>query len=205
MKTELIISFFFARLLVAPLVGAEKCPNCGVEVVTVGTVSDDETKPSKNQWVWDRSSCANLLHDKDSLICTRCWLVKDRTEPTVWMRSSELPSVFVIPLSAAIRGFPAPKNSANYDQRFEAKNRVESLSFWCEDSKELIAGFQRYCEEHGLTIKVERSERHPREAYVLVEQKPIAQQAGTGQPATAPELKSEGKDKPQPESIVAPR
>jgi hypothetical protein len=31
------------------------------------------------------------------------------------------------------------------------------------------------------------------------------QQAGAGQPATASESKSEGKDKPQPESKVAPR
>jgi len=170
-----MILFCFASLLAPPLMAAEKCPNCGVEVVTVGKVSDDETKPSKNQWVWNRSSCANLLHDEDSLICTRCWLVKDRTEPTVWMRSSELPSSFVVALSAAIRGFPAPKDSANYDQRFEGKKRLESLSFWCEDSKDLIASFRRYCEEHGLTIKVERSERYPREASVEVEQKPIAQ------------------------------
>jgi hypothetical protein len=32
-----------------------------------------------------------------------------------------------------------------------------------------------------------------------------AEQGGDDQPATAPELKSEGKDKPQPESKVAPR
>ena len=32
-----------------------------------------------------------------------------------------------------------------------------------------------------------------------------AEQAGADQPATAPELKSEGKDKPKPESKVAPR
>jgi hypothetical protein len=31
------------------------------------------------------------------------------------------------------------------------------------------------------------------------------EQAGADQPTTAPELKSEGKDKPQPESKVAPR
>ena len=179
MKTAIILCCF-ASLLVPSLVAAEKCPNCGVEVVTVGKISDDEAKPSKNQWVWDRSSCANLLHDKDSLICTRCWLVKDRTEPAVWMRSSELPSSFVVPLSAAIRGFPAPKDSANYVQRFDGKQRIESLSFWCEDSKDLIANFRKYCAEHGLTFEVERSERYPTEAYVKVEQKPIAQQAGTG-------------------------
>jgi hypothetical protein len=33
----------------------------------------------------------------------------------------------------------------------------------------------------------------------------LVQQGGADQPATAPELKSEGKDKPQPESKVRPQ
>ena len=40
--------------------------------------------------------------------------------------------------------------------------------------------------------------------FSTLSQKP-AEQGGTGQPATAPESKPEGKDKDQPESKLAPR
>ncbi len=40
---------------------------------------------------------------------------------------------------------------------------------------------------------------------VFLTESPEADQGGADQPATAPELKSEGKDKPQPEKEVRPR
>ena len=42
------------------------------------------------------------------------------------------------------------------------------------------------------------------EVMKVLQEKPISEQAGTGQPATRPESKPEGCDKPQPESGVAP-
>ena len=189
-----------SSLLVLPSVAADKCPACGGAVTTVGKVTDDKTKESKNLEVWDRSSCAFTGHDEDSVICTRCWCVEDRTEPTVWIRSSKLPNSFFIPLSKAIREFPAPKDSAGYEQRFEGEKRIESLSFWCTDAPDLIAKYQRYCKEHDLTLELDRSERYPKKVFVDVEQKPIAQQGGAGQPATRPESKSEDSDKPQTKS-----
>ena len=173
MKSAILLCGF-ASLLVLPLLAVDKCPVCGGAVTTVGKITDDETKPSKNQWVWNRSSCANLLFDEDSLICTRCWFAEDGNEPTTWMRSSVLPDSFFIPLTEAIRGFPAPKNSASYYQRFVGKQRIESLSFWCADSAELITSFRKYCREHVLTIELKRSERFPNEVFVDVGQKPNA-------------------------------
>ncbi|MBK1884706.1 hypothetical protein JIN85_20005 [Luteolibacter pohnpeiensis] len=197
-----VLYTFFAIILALPLFGAGECPACGGVVTTVGKVADDETKPSKNQWVWNRSICANLLFDEDSLICTRCWLAKDKNQPDTWMRSSLLPDSFVIPLSDAIRRFPEP---GNYNQRFVGKRRIESMSFWCADSPDLIGKFQNYCKQHDLTLKLTRSERYPKEVFVDVEQKPIAQQDGADQPATASEAKAGGNQKPQTEKEATPR
>lgn len=204
MKNALMLCCL-ASLLVLPLMAADKCPVCGGAVTTVGKVTDDKTKESKNQEVWDRSSCAFTGHDDDSVICTRCWLVQDRTEPKVWIRSSVLPDSFFIPLSKAIREFPAPKDSASYDQRFEGEKRIESMSFWCTDAPDLITKFQKYCKQHALILELKRSERYPKEVFVDVQQKAIAQQAGAGQPTTRSESKPKGSDKPQPEGEARSR
>ena len=57
--------------------------------------------------------------------------------------------------------------------------------------------------EDGLQVLVKDFEK-PFVTFKYKESKP-SEQAGADQPATAPESKSEGKDKSQPESKVAPR
>lgn len=197
MKTILLF-WLFAGLFVLPLSAVEPCPVCGGELTTVGKVKDDPSKPNKNQWVWRRSKqCGLQIFTKDSPICKRCWFVSDSDTPAWWMRSSELPDAFLIPFSAAIRAFPAPPNSASYDQRFVDGSRTESINFRCKNSPELIAKFRKYCKEHKLSIDV--CELSADEVFVDVEPEE-AQQDGAGEPATRSESDLEGGDKPQQES-----
>ena len=138
----------------------------------------------------------NLLFGPDSRIRTRCWHAEDSSEPATWMRSSQLPDSFVTPLVEAIRKFPAPPDSASFDQRFEGKHRMESLFFWRADSPDLIARFQNYCKLHDLTLELKRSERVPNEVYVTADHKPILREPVAKQ--AAPEnLKPDGSQKPK--------
>jgi hypothetical protein len=60
--------------------------------------------------------------------------------------------------------------------------------------KQIVAEYATYCTEVSEFAKLQQRQ---------IEKQ--GQQGGADQPATAPELKSEGKDKPQPESKVRPR
>lgn len=140
----------------------------------------------------------NLLFGPDSRICTRCWHAEDSSEPATWMRSSELPDSFVTPLVEAIRKFPAPPDSASFDQRFVGKHRMESLFFWCADSPNLIARFQNYCKQHELALDLKRSERLPKEVFVTVEHKPILRNPVVER-AVPENLKSDESQKPRAE------
>src|SRR4051794_16051908 len=50
------------------------CPDCGGRLARVGTIHDDQTWPSNNLAVWDRSICGNPSYGTRSVICTTCWL-----------------------------------------------------------------------------------------------------------------------------------
>ncbi len=60
-----------------------------------------------------------------------------------------------------------------------------------------------YCRGSEFFVPVDRADESWRKKLLELrkqEEKPGTEQGGTGQPATRPELKSEGSDKPQPES-----
>ena len=79
--------------------------------------------------------------------------------------------------------------------------RIDGLFFIANHSPEVIEKFRAYCTEHKLEIRVIE---FTKDVGIWVET-PEAQHGGADQPATAPESKPEGKEKPQPESNVAPR
>jgi len=157
---------------------ADACPVCGGKLTTVGTVTDDRTKPSKNISVWNRSICANMFYDDASVICTQCWLSYSKQFQR-WERSSELPDSFRRPLSAGIRGFPVPpakniKSLVVYSQQIAGAKVSESVAFWCTDSDSLISDFRAYARKHNLSIRVEMQGRVRKQIYVAIETKPSA-------------------------------
>lgn len=139
----------------------EKCPHCGGSLTKVGLVKDDESKPSKNISVWNRSICGNVLIGADSPICTQCWLAYSKLLKR-WERSIESRNAFRKPLAEAIQNVPLPskKDIASlvvYSQSITGTNVMESVSFWCSDRSEVIAGLQSYADTNKLKITIRRS------------------------------------------------
>jgi len=153
MKTFILI-LLSMRLATSHLYAADPCPVCKGEVTTVGKIKDDPSNSRKNEWVWSTSpECGPALFDGNSLICKRCWFAKQPMKPDAWwVRSTVLPDSFFIPLSAAIRNFPAPPNLANYDQKFIREHRTDSISFMCKITPEMTSKFRKYCKEHKLSL-----------------------------------------------------
>ncbi len=139
MHTCFIQSFFGALLAMAfPSCRAEVCPWCGGALTKVGDITDDQSKPSKNLGVWNRSICANPFYDQDSVICSQCWHAYSKLLDS-WERSSELPDSFRRPLAEDIRLFPLPSRKditslVVYSQNCTPTQVTESVGFWCIDS-----------------------------------------------------------------------
>jgi hypothetical protein len=157
-------------------VRSKTCPLCGGRLAKARSVTEDDSKLSKNLSVWNGSECGNPLHDALSDICKRCWhayaVYPDGSHR--WERSSELPDSFHHPLTPAIRRFPLPsaediKSSVVYSQQFVGTRIEESVFFWCTDSPDLIASFREYAEKHRLSIRVKRKDPVPGEVTVCVE------------------------------------
>ena len=154
------------------------CPLCGGKLVKAGSIKDDLAKPSKNSAVWNRSICANLLFNDDTIICTQCWMAYSE-QSHLWERSSELPDSFYRPLSTAIRKFPAPparegQSSAVYSQQvFFGATAKESIAYWCADSTNFLSNIRAYAGEHNLVIHVDEQERIPGQVFVSAETRPV--------------------------------
>lgn len=90
-----------------------------------------------------------------------------------------------------------PHGTATYDQRFSEGKLYESVDFRCTDEPRKLALYREYCQKHKLKIKVTKFRE--KEVIIFVRNEE-GHQVGTGQPATSPEMKSEGGYKPQPEA-----
>jgi len=169
--------FFSLVLTLLFLVGvtsvraADGCPLCSGKLVKVGKITDDQSKPSKNLQVWNRSMCANMFYDNDSVICTQCWHAYSK-HFSRWERSSELPGSFRRPLSAAVRKFPLPPAKdiksprVVHSQEIAGAQITESVLFWCTDSPKLLGSFRDYCREHAQRGPCHNYNRAERLGYV---------------------------------------
>lgn len=159
--------FLLAALPVASLAAPDKpCPVCGGRLVAAGTLKDDRSKPSLNLELWNRSYHGDLwpFHSEDSPICSRCFVAYRSTDDR-WVRASELPETFFIPLTAAISGFPVPDKShlrslVVYSQDFPGANadqgREESIGFWTKSSSRVLDPLASYSQKHDLALTVEK-------------------------------------------------
>jgi hypothetical protein len=157
----------------APSPATDVCPLCGGKLVNVGNVPDDPAKPSLNLAVWNRSSCDNLLHGNDSVICTQCRHAYS-TLMQRWERSSEMPDSFQRPLGEAICRFPLPpakdiRSRVVYTQTWTPTQMTESVGFWCVHSPDLISAFRSYARQHDLSLRTQGWGEDPSQVFVVVE------------------------------------
>lgn len=154
------------------------CPVCHGILVTAGSLVDDETKPSRNIDLWNRSYHAAFwpFFSAASLVCSRCFLAF-REGDEKWVRSSEELRSFHVPLLPAITGFPLPpsdelRSPVVYGQEFGGafadQGRSDSVDFWCLASTKGLELMQRHCMKHELKFKAERKTGMPGELYVSV-------------------------------------
>jgi hypothetical protein len=173
---SLILALLLATAVSAA--AADQCPLCKGQLVNVGKITDDESMPSRNLAVWNRSICLNPFYDDDSVICTQCWHSYSKKMER-WERSSELADSFRRPLTAGIRRFPLPpreriKSRVVYSQQFTGPRVTESVLFWCMDSLVVLDSFRDHCGEHHLSIEFYRAESMPAQVCLTITTKPDA-------------------------------
>lgn len=155
----------------------EKCGVCNGPVVSIASVTDDRTKPSRNIKVWNRSICANLTYSGDSLICTRCWHAYSPYMPGTWQRALERPEGFQQALSFAIAQFPLPSNDnvhslVVYYQSWDGSVCDEEVMFWATDDDQYLSRAEKFAEANGLVLAIERDRGAKEQVIVSAKAKP---------------------------------
>jgi hypothetical protein len=154
---------------------APRCPLCGGRLVTVDGASFASDEPSKNLAVWNGSYHGVQGFRNDSPICSRCYAAL-REDDIRWVRATEFPETFLIPLERAILHVPMPPQEdiryrVVYSQEFQGlpadTKCQESVAFWCATRAATEKSLQDYSAAHSLALRIEK--RTPPEMWVTVE------------------------------------
>ena len=156
-----------------------KCPICGGKLVEAGSLKDDESKPSRNIELWNRSYHGAFwpFYNERLQICSRCYVVFNTTT-NKWTRASEEPNSFLVPLQRSILSFPLPKKSliksfVVYAQSFGGKDaaegRIESVSLWLATDRPTLNKIERYCNDNNLKFEPYTAPSMPNQTYIKAE------------------------------------
>jgi hypothetical protein len=151
------------------------CPVCGGKLVLAGSMADDESRPSVNLELWDRSSHGAFwpFYNETSRICSRCYLAY-KTDFGLWARASEIAGSFYYPLSERIFRFPLQDRIGGlrtvYYQSFkgvDASGMIEeSVAYWARDSKAFRGSVQAYADSNSLIVEFYTAKRLPGQVHV---------------------------------------
>lgn len=77
-----------------------------------------------------------------------------------WCRSLDNPDRFLVPLAAAIRGFPVPKQelasaTVVYNQLYGESLYTESVGYWYRRDDTCTDDLRQYAATHGLSLDLE--------------------------------------------------
>lgn len=161
-----ILGLLFATVSLAR--AAEPCPVCHGKAVETSTVIDDESKPSRNLSVWNRSICLNPFYGKGSVICLRDAYAYD-PQLKYWALTLADRDSFAHKLVVAICEFPLPAglpNGAVYRQEFVTLKAVKhGVSFWTALDEDYFAKIKRYANSRQIHLRIERH-KDRKEAFV---------------------------------------
>jgi hypothetical protein len=148
------------------------CALCGAPTISIGTIEDDRSRPSRNIAVWNRSMCGNLFYGTGSAICSRCWQAYS-TPLRRWQLGLDDPSGFYLPLSEEMTQFPLPKSDGAevhpvYYQEYDGEVLTEKVAFWCKSDDKYLAAAQAHAAKHSLELKVYRAGRLPDEMHLTI-------------------------------------
>jgi len=152
-----------------------RCPVCGGRLVTVNGARFASDEPSKNLAVWNGSYHGVQGFRNDSPICSRCYAAL-RDDDMRWVRATEFPETFLIPLESAIQHVPMPSKEdlryrVVYSQEFlglPADTKCqESVAFWCATRAVTETSLQDYSAAHNLALRIDK--RTPPDMWVTVE------------------------------------
>ena len=146
------------------------CGVCNSPVVSIASLTDDQSRPSKNIAVWNRSICGNWWYSDGSLICTRCFHAYS-PQLSIWERSLENPNDFEIALYAAITQFPLPSNDSLcsrvvYSQVRKGTTFSEDVAFWCDKNDSFLTRVRQYSATNNLKLNIDNSQRIQGEVYL---------------------------------------
>ena len=138
------------------------CPLCGGKLTFVAAVKDNPSGPSVNLEVWNRSYHGEIAEpfSKSSFFCQTCYFAYEETSMK-WLRSSEVPDSFQIPLLPELRQFPISGSRPDnlrivYTQAFSgpdaSQGRIESIMYWAYDSEYLRSELESYSNSHDLKL-----------------------------------------------------
>ena len=169
-----------------------QCPICEGELVDVTQQKDDQSKPSRNLAVWNRSVCANPFFHEGSLICLRDGYAYE-FQLEHWELSLEDRDGFAHPLDKAIYEFPLPiaeriKSRVVYSQRFVDLGEVEhEFGLWTSNDDDYFDKISNYSDENGIDLSIEPYPDRG-EVYFTAKQTTKTEQGVGGQPATPPRV-----------------
>jgi hypothetical protein len=152
-----------------------RCPVCGGRLVTEGRASFASDEPSKNLEVWNGSYHGIQGFRNDSPVCSKCYAAL-RDQDMRWVRATEFPETFFVPLAGAIRHVPLPSKEdiryrVVYSQEFlglPADTRCrESVGFWCATRAATEAALRDYSVAQNLALRIDK--RTPSEMWISVE------------------------------------
>lgn len=148
------------------------CPVCGRGVVAVEKVKDDDSKPSRNLDVWNRSSCGNPLFGPGSTICPHDWYAYSAFM-NKWELSLEDPKGFALEIDRRIRDLPLPEKASIrsrvvYSQSIDGDAVTHSVLFWCDTDQRYLDRLDEYAKRAGVKVKIERN-RIPGQTYAKAE------------------------------------
>ena len=209
MKT--ILAILTAYVSWVPFSHAEDhCPVCQGAVLDVTKQKDDQSKPSINRAVWNRSICGNKSFGSGSTICPRDGYAYE-ARLKLWELSLEDRDSFKHPLDRRIYEFPLPgidniKSGTVYSQEFATLGLVKhGLLFWTVIDNGYISKVRQYAKSQGIQLYIE-PHKGDGQAFVRAAVTKKTEQTGAGQPATQPADKAPAKDQPPtPTSKVNPR
>lgn len=136
------------------------CPVCQTKLVDITTQKDDESKPSKNLEVWNRSSCSNPFFGKGSLFCLRDgYAYEDQLKR--WELSLLDRDGFAYPLDRRIHDLPLPernkiKSGTVYSQEFRTLEAIKhGLLFWMVIDEHYFSKIRQYAKTNGIDLVIE--------------------------------------------------
>jgi len=152
---------------------AEACPLCGGDLIRVGDVVDDRSKPSRNLCVWNRSICGNYFYEDDSKICKQCWHSYNEKMKR-WEMSSEQVDAFRQPLTTDITNVPLPTakditSLVVYSQKISDGNVKESVGFWCNNNDDYRVRLTKYTSDHALSITNYEADSQKNQSHITIE------------------------------------